>query len=177
MFMAISDIFQKKDEEKPVRKSNHTFTDANREKARIRREDNARFRKAVQKRENELKLLDLELQKREKIAQIKEVGKPLLPDEDDSDDYDDDYEDDYDSEDDTPEDKLMRIIEKAIPGIDEKPKEKKMSEYTPQEIVQMIPPHVRKFLKSKTPAEIKELARMNYPDIPPPTIEAVIPLL
>lgn len=175
--MSFSDIFQKPVPVKSKGRVNHTFSDADRDKARARRMQRMSFNETVRKKKAELELLELELQKREKILQIKQVGKPLIPDEDEdySDDEDEDFEDD--EEENSPLDnKIASLLEKAFTPapVEKSPVE---IELTPEQIVAQIPKDKREQLKKMSPEKIHELARLYYPELKPPTIDAIIPLL
>lgn len=173
--MGITDIFQRKTEKKTEKKPSHVFTDTERQLAKIKRSHALDFKKKLKAKQERIILLDLELQEKEKLKQIKQVDLGYDPEDDDL--YDD-FEDD-DPEDLTPEDKVLGIFEKLFsmkgstpPALPQEPRSK-----SPQEIVAMIPDHIRAELRKKTPQEIMDLARIHYPDVPQAHIEAIIPLL
>lgn len=173
--MGIIDIIQSKTEKKIEKKPSHVFTDTERQLAKIKRSHALDFKKKLKAKQERIILLDLELQEKEKLQQIKQVDQGYdLEDNDLYDDFEDNNPEDL-----TPEDKILDIFEKLFsmkvstpPALSQEPRSK-----TPQEIVALMPDHVRAELKKKTPQEIMDLARMRYPDVSQAMIEAIIPLL
>lgn len=153
--MGILEIFQTK---KRDNRNNHTFSDEEREQATIKRLQN----KIMTDR---LKFL----QEKQRKKQLEEQISAL---EDDLEDEDDD--DDFDMEE-SPETKLLRLLEKVMQPKPEVPAATLSK--SPQEIVQLIPQEQREKLRKMKPDQIKELATLYYPDIPPQKVEAIIPLL
>jgi len=161
--MGLLDIFQTKKRDK---RNNHTFTDADRQLSNMRRDSNKMFKAQMDAMKQRQMLLEQEYQMRLRQKQIDDF------DFDDEDDYDDeDYEDE---EDNSPEGKLIKVIEKAftkptLPNVNK--------DASAEELVKQIPSGMREKLKSMSPLEIKNMASMYYPDLPPPTIDAIISLL
>jgi len=148
---------------------NHVLTQDEKDKGNI-----TKMMNAVKRKQQEILMERLEhLQEVQKNKQIEEQIYLLERDM-----FEDDEEED--EEDESIEEKLLKVFEKIMNK--DQPSQAGLTPATtvsqsPQELVQAIPEKIRKELRKKTPDEIRQLAKLHYPDLEPELIEQIIPLL
>jgi len=85
-------LFKTKEQEPIKKRKGHVFTDAERMLAKSRRDEKKDFASRIKRKQEEILILDLELKKREKIKQIRDVDDPLGEMSYDDNDYDEEEE-------------------------------------------------------------------------------------
>lgn len=183
MFMGLLDLIfnkvQTNEQKKTGTKTNHVFTDAQRKAGLERRRINSNFKRELKKRQMELDLLDMEYKKKEKIIQIQQVGKPLIPELPVY--YEDDDDSEYEQEDDGFNAEAMgfmkSIAEKIfnpnapqsqqVDSVPMQQNEPVVTEDFIKQTVDSIPAQSIKILKGYPDSKLLEMIGQKYPQLSP----------